>query len=105
MGRRIFRPDSRVVAAEHLAPRAESLLEHQAKSEMSRSPRLPPLAWAYSVFSRRRIVSKAVRFRADACAASPAWPALRGLSHEAGSAGFYLAHVTPHEADRTRRTL
>jgi hypothetical protein len=38
---------------------------------VSGSPPLPPSAWPSLVCSRRRTASKAVRFRAGACAASP----------------------------------
>jgi len=57
------------MTAECLAPRAESLLAHQAKSEIVTVTSVAALGVGVTLFSRRRIVSKAVRFRAGACAA------------------------------------
>jgi hypothetical protein len=65
----------------------------------SLSPRLPPLAWAWLMFSRRRFAYKAPRFRAAlvqldrrGCAERP-FPLCC-------NAGFSLAHVTPQEAEK-----
>ena len=58
------------------------------------------MAWLRTIFSRFRITSKAIRFRAALVQLHPASSALRGLSRCASETGFDLAHVTPIKADK-----